>query len=67
MGKQKLEATENIVEEKKARYSNLSELGENQKPLPEIYTVPPVQPKVKKINQLNEKQLNQFFEKVCLF
>ena len=63
MGKQKLDA-ENDTQEKKAKLSTLVELWESQKPMPEIYTVPPVQPKEKKLSQLTDEQLKQFFEKV---
>ena len=54
------------IEAKRAKYDDLKELSANQKPLPDIYTKPPQQPTEKKVGQLTEEQLKQFFEKVNL-
>ena len=63
MTKQKLDSV-GPVKEKKPKYEDLMELWKTQKPMPEIYTVPPKQPQEKKVGQLTSEQLKQFFEKV---
>ena len=52
------------VAEKKGKYDDLKELSAKQKPLPDIYVVPPKQPKDNKVGQLTDEQLKQFFENV---
>ncbi len=41
----------------------MSSLASTQTPAPEVYTVPPPQPKEKKPGQLKQSQVEQFFEK----
>ncbi|XP_078491713.1 uncharacterized protein LOC144742356 [Ciona intestinalis] len=63
MEKRKVQNNDHEVEHKKAKGEDpFAYLHEEQKPMPAVYTEKPVQPKEKKIGQLTQKQVDQYFE-----
>nr|CAB3264842.1 phytanoyl-CoA dioxygenase-like [Phallusia mammillata] len=67
MAKRKRQANKTSEKSKKQKVPTKNEeyayLKEKQDPMPEVYTKKPPQPTEKKIGQLTESQVNQFFDK----
>ena len=60
----KKSSTDSEIADKRRKHDDLKEISAKQKPMPEIYTIPPKQPKEEKPGQLTDIQLQQFFNKV---